>query len=68
MSSKQMAAPFGRQINDFVGVENRMPTTPPGLFDQRPGENPKKPPQLPVSSKMAKPFWLSSVFQRPTRC
>jgi hypothetical protein len=33
----------------------------PGLFDQRPGENPKKRPLLSVSSKMAQPFWLSSV-------
>jgi hypothetical protein len=36
----------------------------PGLLDQRPGENPKKPQLLPVSSKMASPFWLSSVWSK----
>jgi hypothetical protein len=41
-----------------AGVEKQDADHNPGLFDQRTGENPKKPPHLPVSSKMAEPFWF----------
>jgi hypothetical protein len=47
-----------------VGVGKQDADHNPGLFDQRPGEKPKKSPLLPVSSKMAQPFWLSSVLSK----
>src|ERR1039458_2486513 len=59
-----MAPPFGVEINNFIGVEKQETDHNPGLFDQHPGENPKKPPLLTVSSKMAQPFWLSSVLSK----